>query len=172
MNRLWRAAYFVAHRIRRCCWFLTGTRPRGAFVAVWCQGRILVIKTSYQPFFTFPGGGARHHEDPRQAAIREVREEVGISLGAGDLSPVTTSPLQSRLDRNRVSLFTTQLVTAPSLRIDYREITAADFLDASDLRLAKLWPPFRAYVEQVAAADNHKDTKILPAGPGKINLAA
>jgi 8-oxo-dGTP diphosphatase len=42
--------------------------------------RVLVLKASYKDYWSFPGGMIDAGETPRQAAIRELREEAGITL--------------------------------------------------------------------------------------------
>jgi 8-oxo-dGTP pyrophosphatase MutT (NUDIX family) len=43
-------------------------------------GRALIVKAHYKDYWTFPGGMLDDNESPRQAAVREVFEEVGIEL--------------------------------------------------------------------------------------------
>jgi 8-oxo-dGTP diphosphatase len=43
-------------------------------------GQVLIVKANYKPYWTFPGGIIDPHETPKQAAIRETREEVGIQI--------------------------------------------------------------------------------------------
>lgn len=49
------------------------------------QGRVLVVKANYRHEWSFPGGVIDAGETPMQAALREVREEVGLSLDAQSL---------------------------------------------------------------------------------------
>ncbi len=49
------------------------------------QGRILILKPSYRDLWTMPGGVIEQNESPRDACIREVREEVGIACVPGQL---------------------------------------------------------------------------------------
>jgi ADP-ribose pyrophosphatase YjhB (NUDIX family) len=45
------------------------------------EGRVLLIRNPYGPMkWDLPGGGVRRGERPEEAARREVREEVGLSL--------------------------------------------------------------------------------------------
>lgn len=44
------------------------------------QGRALMVKANYKPYWTFPGGLVDAGETPLQAAVREAREEVGLVI--------------------------------------------------------------------------------------------
>jgi 8-oxo-dGTP diphosphatase len=43
-------------------------------------GQVLIVKSGYKPYWTFPGGIVDPHETPKEAAIRETLEEVGITV--------------------------------------------------------------------------------------------
>ena len=43
-------------------------------------GEILIVKSPYKDYWTLPGGGIDEHETPRNAAIRETKEEIGIDI--------------------------------------------------------------------------------------------
>ncbi len=58
----------------------------GAGVAVWHDGKILVVRHSYRPGCSLPGVLVRRNEGPVLAASRELREEVGITVQTCDLS--------------------------------------------------------------------------------------
>lgn len=49
------------------------------------EQRILLCETAFKPDWELPGGIVEPLEPPRQGAIREVREELGIELGIGRL---------------------------------------------------------------------------------------
>ena len=44
--------------------------------------KILMVRQSYkgETIWTFPGGGIEPDESPEEAAIREVKEEVGLDI--------------------------------------------------------------------------------------------
>ena len=48
-------------------------------------GRILLVDPSYKPDWDLPGGMAEANEPPLDAAIREVREELGLDYRGGRL---------------------------------------------------------------------------------------
>jgi 8-oxo-dGTP pyrophosphatase MutT (NUDIX family) len=48
-------------------------------------GRILLVNPVYKDYWDLPGGMAEANEPPTQALQREIREELGLSLGIGRL---------------------------------------------------------------------------------------
>ena len=81
MDRLWRLAYRVGFRAARLWWRLRRPAHDGAGVAIWLDdGRILAVQQSYHSNPSWPGGGIRRGEEPREAAWRELREELGLAV--------------------------------------------------------------------------------------------
>lgn len=87
---LHRALLPFAHRARHRWRQLTRARIAGVSVVVTnLSGDVLLLRHSYGPrVWALPGGGMKRGEDPAACARREVREELGIELGAVD--PVAT----------------------------------------------------------------------------------
>ena len=52
----------------------------GAMILENAAGQVLIVKANYKPYWTFPGGIIDQKETPKEGAIRETYEEVGISL--------------------------------------------------------------------------------------------
>lgn len=53
----------------------------GAKIVLVNDDDILMVRHSYgQPYWTFPGGGIKKGEEPVEAVLREVREEVGLKI--------------------------------------------------------------------------------------------
>lgn len=58
---------------------LVGISTNGARAVILNERQeVLLVRHTYTPGWHFPGGGVDKGESPRQAVIREVREEVGI----------------------------------------------------------------------------------------------
>lgn len=59
-------------------------RRRGAVAVVLCHGRLLVIRRSLHVVapgaLCFPGGGIEAGESEAEALVREVREELGVTV--------------------------------------------------------------------------------------------
>lgn len=64
----------------RSLWYLTRPKTSGAKVIIFYKDEVLLIKTTYGYNYSLPGGGIKKNEDPKDAAKREVLEEVGIKL--------------------------------------------------------------------------------------------
>lgn len=48
-------------------------------VALTPQRRLILVRLRYATGLRLPGGGRREDEDPREAALRELREEIGMT---------------------------------------------------------------------------------------------
>lgn len=57
-----------------------GIKINGAQAIVRKGDQILLIKTTYRPYWEFPGGKIEKHEAPESAAIRETKEEARIFI--------------------------------------------------------------------------------------------
>ena len=99
----------------------------GVGVAVWYAGKILIVRHSYRMGYWLPGGRVKRHENPTLAACRELREEVGIIAGPGELTPVRKD-LWTRNHR----LFEFRPKHKPVVRIDNREIVEARFVEPKE----------------------------------------
>lgn len=61
---------------------LPGNPAGAAMVLENSRGELLVVKASYKRYWSLPGGVVDPGESPKQAALREVRQEVGLSIDA------------------------------------------------------------------------------------------
>jgi 8-oxo-dGTP pyrophosphatase MutT (NUDIX family) len=79
---LHRMALRLAHAVRRRWWRIAQVRLQGCRVFAFDdEGRVLLIRHSYgSGNWMLPGGGLGRHEDPLDAALRELAEETGLRL--------------------------------------------------------------------------------------------
>jgi len=49
------------------------------------HAEVLIVKPIYREHWLLPGGGVEEEESPKQACMREVREELGLDIPAGKL---------------------------------------------------------------------------------------
>ncbi len=147
MDRFWRLAYRLGFRAARLWWRLRRPHHDGAVVAVWWGGRVLAVQQSYRSNPSWPGGGIRRGEEPREAARRELREELGLEVAPDDLVLARETVVDWDFRREHVRVFELRLRAEPELRIDNREIVAARFVEPRALLAEAVLPPFiRAYL--------------------------
>ena len=131
MRRFVRLGFKVAARLRRVYWFVFRPTTYGVKCVVRHEGRWLLIRNSYgNGSWTLPGGAVHRREEPAAAAIREVREEVGIDLGS--VEPIGSYRSNREYKKDTVYCFVAN-VLHPDHRIDMREVIEAGWFDPSDL---------------------------------------
>jgi ADP-ribose pyrophosphatase YjhB (NUDIX family) len=144
----WRAGLRVAWLGLRTWWWIRRPRVDGAAVVVRQGGRILLVRNSYQPRLTLPGGHLRRGEDPAAAAARELREEVGLDVAPERLRPLLDRIFPHSGMRNRVVLFELPLEHEPRLALDRREVVDARFVSEAEARGERLWPPLARWLDE------------------------
>lgn len=101
------------------------------------DGRLLVVKANYKPYWTVPGGLIDEGETPRQAALREVFEEVGIRLAQKDLSFVLVANRASDNLQTYQFLFKAKLTNQAkkNIALQAAEIDEHAFITAAQAKL-------------------------------------
>jgi 8-oxo-dGTP pyrophosphatase MutT (NUDIX family) len=142
MKRFIRLGYNVAARVRVVYWFLFRPQTTGVKCVVQHEGLWLMIRNSYgKGHWTFPGGAVDRGEEPADAAIREVREEVGIALGS--VEPIGAYRSNRQYKRDTVHCFVANVSTADH-EIDMTEVIESAWVSPSAL------PAFRSMaVDQI-----------------------
>ena len=78
-DSLLRVAATGAHRLMSLFWFVRRPRTFGAHaLALTPEGKAILVRLRYAPGWRLPGGGRGENEDPREAVLRELREEIGL----------------------------------------------------------------------------------------------
>jgi RimJ/RimL family protein N-acetyltransferase/8-oxo-dGTP pyrophosphatase MutT (NUDIX family) len=116
-------------------------------------GRVLLCELVYKPDWDLPGGVVEPGESPRDGIAREVSEELGIDVVAGDLLAVDWLPPWAGWDDACVLVFDLGKHDADLVRdaiLEPREIAAVHWCD-SELVRSRSRGPTAARVEQVLA---------------------
>lgn len=75
-----RVATTAAHKLLKSVWFVRRPRTLGAHsLALTPQGRLILVKLRYARGWRVPGGGRGAGEGRLDAALRELREEIGMT---------------------------------------------------------------------------------------------
>ncbi len=148
IDLLYRTLYRIAYRLMRLYWAMVRPRTHGALVALWEGGEVLLVHNSYTRYYSLPGGYVRARESGREAARRELEEEVGIRVDPSELAQVldVESPWEGK--RDRVEVFELGLARRPAFRIDNREVVEARFFPPARALELELFPPARAAIER------------------------
>jgi len=152
LDRLYRVLYRLAYRLARVYWAIYHPRTHGALVAIWHGGEILLVRNSYTPYYSLPGGYVRKRESAAEAARRELEEEVGVRAGAPELSPALVVEHLFEGKRDRVEIFELWSQLRPRIRVDAREVVEARFFPPLDALSLRLFPPVRQVIERRLAA--------------------
>jgi 8-oxo-dGTP diphosphatase len=71
----------------------------------------LAARISAQELWTLPGGGLDHGEDPRDAVVREIKEETGLDAVVGELARVYSAHMpHARRDGRRADYHALRIV--------------------------------------------------------------
>jgi 8-oxo-dGTP pyrophosphatase MutT (NUDIX family) len=98
-------------------------------------GRVLIVKPTYKPAWELPGGAVEDDESPRGACVREVREELGISVAVGELLCVDYNSSTPDYLESLMFLFATEPLDASTVETielppeelsEYRFVTVAE----------------------------------------------
>jgi hypothetical protein len=95
-----RAGAMAAHFVLRAGWFVSRPKTFGAHaIALTSEGKLVLVRLRYAPGWRVPGGGRSENEDPVEAALRELREEIGlISHGEARLACDMEEPTDFKRD--------------------------------------------------------------------------
>jgi len=104
-----------------------------AYVIVVFENKALVTKNwlGFRRKWRLPGGGAKNNESYMQAAIREVKEEVGIDLSSNVIKAID-EPIKHKKGFY-FQTFVTEIYNAPKIVTEFPEIWKAEFVDIDKL---------------------------------------
>lgn len=94
------------------------------------EDRVLLVKPNYRPGWNFPGGIVEEGEAPHDGAMREVVEELGVSVKAGELLVVHWTPPAKDRPRGLINfMFDGGVLEDPArIRLQAEELDEVAFL--------------------------------------------
>jgi 8-oxo-dGTP pyrophosphatase MutT (NUDIX family) len=129
----------------------------GALVAIWQNNKLLLGQTSYRRGYGLPGGGLQPGESARDAAVRELNEELGLAIEGSCLQEPWTITEQQRGGLNTVTIFALPWAqvtcasetrsTHPAFTIDQWEIISTAWMSRDEALQQHLPGHLRQYLE-------------------------
>ena len=110
------------------------------------DGRVLIVKPTYKATWELPGGAVEDDESPKGACIRELREELGISIAVGDMLCVDYNSSTPDYVESLMFLFATEPLDAATIATiqlppdelsEYRFVTASEAADLLGERVGR-----------------------------------
>ena len=138
----------LAYRALLTLWFFTKPTVYGVYIAIWYQADLLMIKNSYRKRLTIPCGRMKRGEDPAEAAVRELYEEVGIKLEKSKLTFAGKYTGKFKYATDIGSVFEVELAESPQIRVDNREVVWAQFMPLEQISKLCLNPTVKSWLDQ------------------------
>jgi 8-oxo-dGTP diphosphatase len=146
LNAIAQRAYRSAYLMARAWWFVRRPHTFGSVVAVWCDGRLLLVRTSYRRQYNLPGGFLKPRETALEAAVREVSEELRLALPPGGLTLGWHGSTFFEHRHDTTTIWEIVLDAQPQIHVDGREVVWAGWWTPAEALTLALSPPVRAYL--------------------------
>lgn len=122
-----RLAMTAFQKSRRALWYVTKPDVRGVqAIPLTPSGRVVLVKHRYTRGWHLPGGGQKKKEDARTAALRELREEIGLQAH-GEVRQLGRFVYHPDFRRSTVTLFLVRDVAySPGWSLEIEEVGEYD----------------------------------------------
>ena len=139
-------------REQRLEWLKTlpGNPASSAMILENPQGEVLLVKAGYRHYWSLPGGVVDPGESPKDAAIREVKEEVGLAISPESVEFVGTVYRTSPIIDTYQFIFTAKVTRAMSESIVLQESEIEDYLFVAKDHVKKSDLPYAPVVTKWA----------------------
>jgi 8-oxo-dGTP diphosphatase len=146
VDAIFRTGYRAVYRAARIWWFIRRPRTAGSVVAIWSLGRVLLVRTSYRPQYSLPGGFTRRSETPAQGAARELHEELGIRIDSGRLKPAWQGVKHFEHREDTITILEIEFEEPPPASANHREVVWVGWKTAAEALRLPLLSQVRDYL--------------------------
>lgn len=162
LDACFRLAYRGAFQGARIYWHLFRPQNHGALVALWHDGHVLLVKNSYVNYYSLPGGNVRATESAVDAAVRELKEEIALTVDGSQLRIVLDHNHEWQGRPDHVVIFELDVDQRPQVSVDHREVVAAEWVTPDQALERRLFPPLRLVIENRVAAEHRRTQQGAP----------
>ena len=148
-----RVAYRAAYLAARVWWFVRRPRTNGAVVALWHDGRLLLVRNSYRRAYALPGGFVKRGETSLAAAARELFEELHLALEPSALRSAWHETLRFEHRQDTVTIWEAVLDAPPPIEVDGLELVWAGWKTPDEALRLPVLPHIRRYLTKRSAID-------------------
>jgi 8-oxo-dGTP diphosphatase len=148
VDRGFQLFYRGAFKLMRTYWAVRKPNTHGALVAIWHDGKVLLVRQSYLDYYSVPGGYLKRGETGKQAAIRELSEEIGLRVREDQLRLAFDVKQFWQGRDDHVEMFELDVDAPPKIDIDNREVVGAAFYTPQEALKLDLFPPLRRLIEE------------------------
>lgn len=145
--------YRLVFALARAWWFVRRPHTEGAVVAIWCDGKVLIVRPSYRRHYGLPGGFVRRGETHAQAASRELAEELGLQIPPTDLTFAWQESTVFEYRHDTTTVWEVTVDTRPAIHVDGGEILCAVWKTPVEARSLLLSPPVASYFNDRCVRD-------------------
>nr|WP_158886449.1 NUDIX hydrolase [Amycolatopsis anabasis] len=134
--------------------------------------RILLVETTYKEHWDIPGGVVNENEAPWDTAVREVREEIGITRPLGALLVIDHVHAVDRMPEGLAFIFDGGTITeheVSGLQLRDGELRAAFLLPLADAR-SRMKPALAGRLEAALTAARGKGLVFCDDGTPRTEL--
>jgi 8-oxo-dGTP diphosphatase len=141
--------YRLAARLYETYRLVARPHTEGALVAIWWEERLLLVQASYRDTLSLPGGGMEAGETARQAAVRELAEELDLVVDPEQLSDPWTITERSKQGTNTVTIVSWHVTDQPAIRIDNLEIVGCQWVTREEALAQPIPGHLRCYLHEL-----------------------
>ena len=126
--------------------FIFRPATKAVIVAIWLHNKVLLVKNSYNHKLVIPGGYMKLGENALEAAVREVKEETGISAEPNQFINIFSISGLFNYKRETIQCFELILNSPPDIQLDQREVIWAEFFTIENALAQNLSSPVRKFL--------------------------